>query len=159
MTRMTHSYTPLFALLGLVACGGSDAPEAAPEQAPAESPAPAQAEPPMTVMITAPAQDSEVDGGSVLVTLEVQGFTVVPAGDQTPRSGHHHLIVNADLPPMDAPIPVVEGQYIHMGAGQTELALTDLAPGEYTVIALVGDFAHVPLDPPVADTVHFVVRE
>jgi hypothetical protein len=159
MTRKILSYFVLVALPGVVACGGSDAPDAASEEVPAESPAPAPVDAPMTVVITAPAQDSEVDGGSVLVTLEAEGFSVVPAGDQTPRSGHHHLIVNADLPPMDAPIPVVEGQYIHMGAGQTELALTDLAPGEYTVIALVGDFAHVPLDPPVADTVHFVVRE
>lgn len=113
----------------------------------------------MSVRITAPEDGAQLESGNVRVTLDVEGLTVVPAGDMTPRSGHHHLILNADLPPMDAPIPVVEGQYIHLGAGQSEYELTDLAPGEYTVIALVGDFAHVPLDPPVADTVRFVVRE
>jgi len=59
---------------------------------------------------------------------------------------------------MDAPIPAVEGVYIHMGMGQTEHTLTGLEPGEYRIIALVGDHVHLPLDPPVADTVHFVVR-
>ena len=141
-------------------CGGEGTPEAAPETEPAPAAEPVTADAgPMAVVITEPAEGAEVAGPTVLVTLEVEGLTVVPAGDQTPRSGHHHLIVNADLPPLDAPIPTVEGQYIHMGAGQTELELTDLTPGPYTVIALVGDFAHVPLDPPVADTVRFVVRE
>jgi hypothetical protein len=144
--------------LGLAACGGGDV---ADEQAPATEAAEAAApEPgPMSVQITSPAEGAELDGASVVVSLDVSGLTIVPAGDQTPQSGHHHLIVNADLPPMDQPIPSVEGQYIHMGAGQTEFELTDLPPGPYRVIALVGDFAHVPLDPPVADTVHFRVRE
>ena len=144
-----------------LACGGEAAPGDGEADAPSQTATPVAepAEAPMNVFITAPEDGAELETGTVLVTLDVRGLTVVPAGDQTPQSGHHHLIVNADLPAMDAPIPAVEGQYIHMGAGQTELELTDLAPGDYAVIALVGDFAHVPLDPPVADTVHFVVRE
>lgn len=145
---------------GLVACSGGEPPaegggQAAPEATQAAQPSQA----PMQVMITSPTEGAVLPPGPVHITLEVRGLTIVPAGDETPRSGHHHLIVDADLPPLDAPIPSVEGKYIHMGAAQTEYDLTGLQPGEHTVIALVGDFAHVPLDPPVADTVHFVIRE
>ncbi len=143
-------------------CGG----EAPSDQAPAaqsagEEPAAAAAQPatPMTVEITSPADGATVDGPEVLVTLDVSGLEIVPAGEDRPRSGHHHLLVNVDLPPLDQPIPNVPGESIHMGAAQTEFELTDLSPGEYRVIALVGDFAHVPLSPLVVDTVRFTVRE
>ncbi len=118
------------------------------------------AEPPAqrSITITAPMEGETVSGPDVTVRLAAENMEIVPAGDTTPNSGHHHIIVNADLPAMDAPIPAVEGVYIHMGMGQTEYTLTGLEPGEYRIIALVGDYVHVPLDPPVADTVRFVVR-
>ena len=118
------------------------------------------AEPPAqrSITITAPMEGETVSGPDVTVRLAAENMEIVPAGDMTPNSGHHHIIVNADLPAMDAPIPAVEGVYIHMGMGQTEYTLTGLEPGEYRIIALVGDYVHVPLDPPVADTVRFVVQ-
>ena len=111
-----------------------------------------------SITITAPGEGETVSGPDVTVRLSADNMEIVPAGDMTPNSGHHHIIVNADLPAMDAPIPAEEGVYIHMGMGQTEYTLTGLEPGEYRIIALVGDHIHVPLDPPVADTVSFVVR-
>jgi hypothetical protein len=111
-----------------------------------------------SITITAPLDGDTVEGPDVRVTLGAANLEIVPAGDTTPNSGHHHIIVNADLPAMDAAIPAVEGVYIHMGMGQTEHTLTGLDPGEYRIIALVGDHMHVPLDPVVADTVRFVVR-
>ena len=118
------------------------------------------AEPPAqrSITITAPMEGETVSGPDVTVRLAAENMEIVPAGDMTPNSGHHHIIVNADLPAMDAPIPAAEGVYIHMGMGQTEYTLTGLEPGEYRIIALVGDHVHVPLDPPVADTVRFVVQ-
>ena len=118
------------------------------------------AEPPAqrSITITVPMEGETVSGPDVTVRLAAENMEIVPAGDMTPNSGHHHIIVNADLPAMDAPIPAVEGVYIHMGMGQTEYTLTGLEPGEYRIIALVGDHVHVPLDPPVADTVRFVVQ-
>ena len=111
-----------------------------------------------SITITAPREGETVSGPDVTVRLAAANMEIVPAGDMTPNSGHHHIIVNADLPAMDAPIPAEEGVYIHMGMGQTEYTLTGLEPGEYRIIALVGDHIHRPLDPPVVDTVRFVVQ-
>lgn len=111
-----------------------------------------------TVTIIEPAHEASVDGPTVRIVLEATGVTIVPAGENQPNSGHHHLLLNADMPPMTEAIPSEEGRYIHLGKGQTEYLLENLQPGEHTVIALVGDFAHVPIDPPVADTVVFAVR-
>ena len=132
--------------LALVACG--DAPE--------EGVVPAEAGP--SVRISQPAAGARVAGGSVLVMLEVSGLTIAPAGTMEPGTGHHHLVVDAELPAGGLPIPATPGVHIHMGQGQTEYALTGLAAGEHTVIAVVGDGAHIPLSPWVADTVRFVVQ-
>jgi hypothetical protein len=45
-----------------------------------------------------------------------------------------------------------------MGQAQTEYEITGLAAGAHTVIAVVGDGAHMPLTPLVTDTVRFVVQ-
>ncbi len=134
-------------VLVLVACG--DAPESG------QGGAPAAAGP--SVQISQPADGATVAGGSVLVTLEVSGLTIAPAGTMDPGTGHHHLVVDAALPAGGMPIPSTPGVHIHMGQAQTEYELTDLTSGEHTVIAVVGDGAHMPLVPTVVDTVRFVV--
>ena len=136
-------------VLALIACG--DTSDGGQGGAPAAS-GPA-------VRITQPADGSTVAGGSVLVMLEVSGgLTIAPAGTMDPGTGHHHLVVDAAVPPAGAPIPTTPGVHIHMGQAQTELELTDLQPGQHTVIAVVGDGAHIPLSPLVVDTVRFVVQ-
>lgn len=109
------------------------------------------------ITIEQPADGSTVEGPDVLVRLAASNLEIVAAGVNQDGSGHHHLIVNSELPPMDGPIPSIEGRFIHLGNGQTEFVLEGLGPGEYQVIALVGDYMHIPLDPPVADTVRFSV--
>ena len=99
-----------------------------------------------------------VEGGSVLVTLEVSGLTIAPAGTMEPGTGHHHLVVDGVLPVGGLPIPMVAGVHVHMGQAQTEYELTGLDAGEHMVIAVVGDGLHVPLDPWVVDTIRFVVE-
>ena len=111
-----------------------------------------------SVQIVQPADGATVEGGSVLVTLEVSGLTIAPAGTMDPGTGHHHLVVDAGLPALGAPIPATPGVYVHMGAAQIEFELTGLGSGEHTVIAVVGDGVHVPLNPFVVDTVTFVVE-
>ncbi len=115
-------------------------------------------DPPPSVQIVQPADGATVTDGSVLVTLEVSGLTVAPAGTMDPGTGHHHLVVDAGLPALGAPIPATPGVYVHMGQAQTEFELTGLASGEHMVIAVVGDGVHVPLNPLVVDTVRFVVE-
>ena len=111
-----------------------------------------------SVRIVQPADGATVEGGSVLVTLEVSGLTIAPAGTMDPGTGHHHLVVDAGLPAAGSPIPTTPGVSIHMGQAQTEMELTGLEPGEHTVIAVVGDGVHIPLNPLVVDTVRFVVE-
>ena len=135
-------------VLALVAC--ADAPESGDGGAPAEAAA--------SVRISQPADGASVAGGSVLVTLEVSGLIIAPAGTMDAGTGHHHLVVDAELPAAGVPIPATAGVHIHMGQAQTEYELTGLEAGEHTVIAVVGDGAHIPLSPWVVDTVRFVVE-
>ena len=72
---------------------------------------------------------------------------VAPAGIDRPNTGHHHLLVDTKLPPLDQPIPN-DFNHLHFGAGQTEAAVT-LSPGRHTLQLLLGDANHVPHDPPV----------
>jgi hypothetical protein len=109
-----------------------------------------------SVRIVLPAEGAMVEGGSVTLTLEVSGVTIATAGTMDEGTGHHHLMLDRDLPVGGLPIPTFQGQ-IHLGEGETEYELTDLGDGEHMVIAVVGDGSHVPLDPWVVDTVRFVV--
>ena len=149
--RSAYPFAIAVALI-LAACGGaSDAGDADTAET---QPAPAGP----SVTITQPANGATIEGGSVRVVLDVSNLRIVPAGTQEEGTGHHHLIVDADLPAAGVAIPATPGVHIHYGAAQTEMELTDLTAGEHTVIAVVGDWAHVPLDPWVADTVRFVVQ-
>ena len=112
----------------------------------------------VSVRIVEPADGATVEGGSVLVTLEVSGLTIAPAGTMEPGTGHHHLVVDGVLPVGGLPIPTIAGTHVHMGQAQTEYELTGLDAGEHMVIAVVGDGSHIPLDPWVVDTIRFVVE-
>lgn len=116
------------------------------------------AEPMGTVTIVEPADGAEVEGPDVTVRLALEGMPLAPAGDTTSGTGHHHLFLNADISPLGQPIPVVEGEVIHMGDASTEYTLTGVEPGEHRLITVVGDGLHVPLEPLVVDTVVFTVR-
>lgn len=59
------------------------------------------------------------------------------------RSGHHHLLVNRDLPLNFKEALPFNDQYIHFGKGQMETVLT-LAPGTYTLRMLLADQKHLP---------------
>ena len=146
-------------VFALMACADAPESEGGGESSAAPAPAAAPAVTRASVQIVQPAEGAVVQGGTVMVRLEVSGgLTIMPAGTMEPGTGHHHLVVDATLPPAGAPIPTTPGVYIHMGQAQTELELTGLTPGEHTVIAVVGDGAHMPLMPSVADTVRFVVQ-
>ncbi len=71
---------------------------------------------------------------------------VSPAGIEKPKTGHHHLIVDAPLPPMDEEIPS-DKNHLHFGKGQTETRVT-LSSGTHTLQLLLGDHNHVPHNPP-----------
>ncbi len=92
--------------------------------------------------------DGEViPGGEFVVMFGLHNMGVAPAGVQKPYTGHHHLLINAELPPLDEPIPS-EDNYVHFGRGQTEY-LIQLPKGTHTLQLLLGDENHVPHTPPV----------
>jgi hypothetical protein len=99
-----------------------------------------------SVYIVSPANGATVSN-PVRVVFGLKGMGVVPAGIQRDGAGHHHLLVDADLPPLNLPIPA-DDRHIHFGGGQTETELT-LSPGSHTLQLLLGDHLHVPHDPPV----------
>jgi hypothetical protein len=91
------------------------------------------------------------DGATVppQVTLHfgLENMGVAPAGLDKTNTGHHHLLIDTKLPPLDQPIPN-DFNHQHFGAGQTEATIT-LTPGKHTLQLLLGDADHVPHNPPV----------
>jgi hypothetical protein len=106
------------------------------------TPSPAGAE----VYIISP-KDGATVSSPVTVKFGLKGMGVAPAGTATENTGHHHLIIDADLPPMDAPVPA-DANHVHFGKGQTETTV-DLKPGKHTLQLLLADQSHIPHDPPV----------
>lgn len=93
-------------------------------------------------------QDGDNVSGTFEVRFGLKGMGVAPAGIEMDNTGHHHLLIDMDtLPPMDAPLPKSD-QVRHFGGGQTETTLS-LPPGQHTLQLLLGDYSHVPFDPPV----------
>jgi hypothetical protein len=91
------------------------------------------------------------DGATVEPTVQVhfglKNMGVAPAGSDRPNSGHHHLLIDTDLPPFDQPIPN-DPHHLHFGAGQTEATVT-LQPGDHTLQLLFADKDHIPHNPPL----------
>ena len=83
----------------------------------------------------------------VTIRFGLRDMGVAPAGLERANSGHHHLLIDTELPPLDKPIPN-DFNHLHFGAGQTEAEVT-LKPGPHTVQLLFGDKDHVPHNPPV----------
>ena len=93
-------------------------------------------------------QDGATVASPVAVKFGLKGMGIAPAGITFDNSGHHHLIIDGDLPSLDAPIPT-DARHVHFGKGQSETTI-ELQPGKHTLQLLLGDFGHVPHDPAVA---------
>ncbi|MEK0084122.1 DUF4399 domain-containing protein [Benzoatithermus flavus] len=91
--------------------------------------------------------DGEVVKSPFKVWFGLRNMGVAPAGVDKPNTGHHHLLIDTDLPPLDEEIPN-NRNHLHFGNGQTETVL-ELPPGRHTLQLLLGDKDHVPFDPPV----------
>jgi Domain of unknown function (DUF4399) len=83
----------------------------------------------------------------IKVWFGTRNFGVAPAGVAKSGTGHHHLLIDTPLPPLDEAIPN-DKNHLHFGLGQTETVI-ELAPGTHTLQLLMGDADHVPHDPPV----------
>ena len=106
------------------------------------SPAPKDVE----LSIVSP-EDGATVTSPVTVRFGLRGMGVAPAGVAVAGTGHHHLLIDTDLPPCNLPIPA-DDEHVHFGKGQTEATVT-LAPGRHRLQLLLADHVHVPHDPPV----------
>ena len=75
------------------------------------------------------------------------GRKIAPAGTARRNAGHHHLLIDTELPPLGQPIPS-DFNHLHFGGGQSEAEIL-LSPGRHTLQLLFADHDHVPHDPPV----------
>ena len=94
-----------------------------------------------------PYDGSVINGGKFWVRMGLRNMGVAPKGTTVPNTGHHHLLIDTELPSMTEPIPS-DRNHLHYGAGETE-ATIELPPGRHTLQLLMGDENHVPHEPPV----------
>jgi len=116
---------------------------------------PTPAPPNAFAYIVWPTNGEVIPGGDFVVVFGLHGMGTAPAGVEKEHTGHHHLLIDTDLPPLDKPIPS-DDKHIHFGRGQTEYQIR-LPPGDHTLQLLLGDANHVPHTPPVMSeriTVH-----
>ena len=90
------------------------------------------------------------DGDNVKSPLLIRfGLTeqmgIAPALADWPDTGHFHLIIDSKPPNPDRPI---SNKHLHLHKGQTE-AIVELKQGKHTLQIVMGDYSHIPHDPPV----------
>jgi hypothetical protein len=128
---------------GEIAQTNAATPVAAATTIPKRTPAP----PDVYCYIGWPNDGETIHTRHIKVWFGLRNFGVAPAGTDKPNTGHHHLLIDTDLPPLDEEIPN-DKNHLHFGAGQTETYI-DLPPGTHTLQLLLGDANHMPFDPPI----------
>lgn len=110
-----------------------------------------------SVSITEPADGATVSS-PVKVCMETHGVTVEPAKKGVnDGKGHHHLLVDVDLP-SDLSKPIgKDAHHIHMGDGSTCKEIK-LDAGKHKISALFAKGNHVPYDPAITTTVNVTVK-
>ena len=94
-------------------------------------------------------KDGDTLSNPVTIQFGLKGMGVAPAGTEKKHTGHHHLIINESIEgeELNEPIPADE-QHVHFGGGQTEKTL-ELPAGTNTLQLVLGDWSHIPHNPPV----------
>lgn len=94
-----------------------------------------------------PSDGAVIHGGKLWVRMGLRNMGICPKGVAFPNTGHHHLLIDTDLPALDQEIPS-DRSHLHFGAGETD-ARIELPPGKHTLQLILGDHNHVPHVPPV----------
>lgn len=94
-------------------------------------------------------KDGDTVSNPVNIKFGLKGMGVAPAGTEAEHTGHHHLIINEAIEgeELNEPIPA-DDQHIHFGKGQTEIT-KELPAGTHTLQLVLGDWSHIPHNPPV----------
>ncbi len=101
-------------------------------------------------------QHGDIVGTDVTVKFGLENMGVAPAGVDRANTGHHHLIVNGELPKPGIPMGA---EVKHFGGGQTQTTL-DLEPGTHTLQLILGNHIHIPHAPMVtSDKITITVKK
>lgn len=107
------------------------------------------------VYFVAPADGATVTS-PFLVKFGVEGMDLKPAGDASPNSGHHHLLINlAAMSPGEA-IPF-SPTHMHFGKAQSEAEIK-LPPGKYTLTMQFGNKDHLSYGAPMSKSITVTVK-
>jgi hypothetical protein len=140
----------LVLIAGVTACGLAQAQER-PKVGPTPSPSGAE-------VYFAELKDGATIPPKSVIRFGLKEMGVAPAGADRPNSGHHHLLIDTELPPLDQPVPN-DFNHLHFGNGQTEAQVT-LKTGSHTLQLLFADKDHIPHNPPVMSAlIHVTVAE
>lgn len=108
-----------------------------------DTPAPADAQ----VYFLWPKNGTTIKGGKFWARFGLRNMGVAPAGTEKANTGHHHLIIDTDLPDFDLEIPA-DRNHVHYGKGYSE-GRVELPPGRHTLQLLFADHDHIPHNPPL----------
>jgi hypothetical protein len=95
-------------------------------------------------------KDGDTVTNPVHIKFGLSGMGVAPAGvEDKKNTGHHHLIIDevVEGDELNAPLPA-DDHHKHFGGGQTETTL-ELPRGKHTLQLVLGDWSHIPHNPPV----------
>ncbi len=94
-------------------------------------------------------KDGDTVKSPVTIEFGLKGMGVAPAGVEKEKTGHHHLIIDEAIEgeELNEAIPA-DDNHKHFGGGQTETTL-ELSPGKHTLQLVLGDWSHIPHNPPV----------
>ena len=110
-----------------------------------------------SVKIIAPPNGAKVSS-PVKVCMEVHGVEVEPAKKGVNAGkGHHHLLIDVDLPKDLNQKIGKDANHIHMGDGSTCKELK-LGSGKHVIQALFANGGHVPYSPAITSKVTVTVK-
>ena len=81
----------------------------------------------------------------VTVRFRLVNYGVAPAGTQMERTGHFHLLIDAEAGAAGTIIPA-DSMHIHYGKGQIEVS-APVPLGRHTLRAVLGDYQHHVIGP------------
>jgi len=101
-------------------------------------------------------KDGDVVSSPFKVKFAVTGMSLVPAGDSTVNTGHHHLLINTEGIPTGELVPADE-KHIHFGKAQTETEVT-LKSGNYRLTLQFANGLHQSYGEVMRKSIQITVR-
>ena len=109
------------------------------------------------VVIAEPATGATVSS-PVKVCMAVDGVEVQPAKKGiNPGKGHHHILIDVDLPTDLSKRIGKDANHVHMGDGSTCKELK-MGSGKHVISTLFANGGHVPFNPAITSAVIITVK-